>query len=515
MNKSKIVSLTFTTDDETPPEFIEPPFAEKPGPTNVGMKFQLSEAGTVYWVAFPSGSVKNYPKPQPGTDYESAPLNSEYAIQQVVNGMNIGPEGKSGRVTVKGNSDGAFIGTFNITGMKPETSYEVYYVAKDNAGPDRNYSVTVGHITISTQDKTGPVFVQSFELTAEGDKTRPRSNSSIYLDVSEVVYYDGQGGSRSLLELYQATQTGSAESRELAVNQLAEILYKSIVLHKYNIQSNAEETIYRKYQTGDTREDWTIDYTKAIVESRSEGGIRIIFPSEGLHLQNGGQYCFIINDLIDLSGNPIDPADGVNFWSNPTESAAPGHDVKPFVVDSPRVLLGSPKTGSDLPLIRSEDGTISEEPARMDMSFNMRPESTGSVSDDTAYDVLLWSGTRMAYDLYYRVVDGTTPPTAVAGTSTPPPRPPATATISCPGPQTEIPLWIKTAGFTLATATRCSRPAISIPDCPSARISTAAIIQAPSANSTSSVKIWNISSSSCLPSMEAIKSMSSLRERQR
>ena len=408
VNKSKIVSLTFTTDDETPPEFIEPPFAEKPGPTNVGMKFQLSEAGTVYWVAFPSGSVKNYPKPQPGTDYESAPLNSEYAIQQVVNGMNIGPEGKSGRVTVKGNSDGAFIGTFNITGMKPETSYEVYYVAKDNAGPDRNYSVTVGHITISTQDKTGPVFVQSFELTAEGDKTRPRSNSSIYLDVSEVVYYDGQGGSRSLLELYQATQTGSAESRELAVNQLAEILYKSIVLHKYNIQSNAEETIYRKYQTGDTREDWTIDYTKAIVESRSEGGIRIIFPSEGLHLQNGGQYCFIINDLIDLSGNPIDPADGVNFWSNPTESAAPGHDVKPFVVDSPRVLLGSPKTGSDLPLIRSEDGTISEEPARMDMSFNMRPESTGSVSDDTAYDVLLWSGTRMAYDLYYRVVDGTT-----------------------------------------------------------------------------------------------------------
>ncbi|MCI9432212.1 MAG: S-layer homology domain-containing protein [Oscillospiraceae bacterium] len=416
VNKGKIVTLKFTTDDETPPEFIQDPTPEKIQATSVSLKFQLSEPGTVYWVAFPSGSVKNYPKPQPGTDYESAPLNSDYAIQQVVNGMNIGSEGKSGQTSVKANKDGACIGTFNITGMKPETTYDVYYVAKDNAGPDRNYSVTVKHITVSPQDDKGPVFTQSFELTAEGDEGRPRSNSAIYLDVSEDVYFEGQGGSKSLLELYKDTQTGSAESKVQAVNRLAEVLYKSIVLHKYDIQSRREESIYRKYQTGDTRDDWVIDYTKATVESRDEGGIRITFPAEGLQLQNGGQYCFTINDLTDLAGNGITPEDGVDFWDNATQSAAAGHNVKPFIVEAPWIRLGDPIIGTEFPMLR-ENGVITNNTARADMFFSMEPQSTSSVAETTCYDILLWSRTPMKYDLYYRVLDASGPKPAPLHTS--------------------------------------------------------------------------------------------------
>ncbi len=409
VNKSSIVTLRFTTDDDTPPEFIVPPYVEESGANNVKLRFQLSEAATVYWVAFPKGSIRGgWPKPQPGTNQETAPLNSRYAIDQVVNGMYIGTEGLRGSVSVKGKEP--FVGSFDIKNMKPETTYEVYYVAKDNAGPDRNYSVTVGYLTVSTQDNKGPVFVQSFQPSADGDPRTATSSSDIRIDVSEDVIYE-KGDQTSLAELYKATQTGSAESRERAKNTLWQILYRTIVLKKVNNQDR-EEAIYRKYQASDNRDDWTIDYTQAIVETRSEGGIRITFPREGLRLKSGGQYWFHIEGLNDVSlshnaiGVPGGP-DVVDFHDGPNveQQKQLGHDVWVFNVDSPKVTMGEgPTIGNAGPLVRDE-GTITDEYARKDSTFYLRPESTGAVADTTYYDILLWSGTRMIYDLYYRVVD--------------------------------------------------------------------------------------------------------------
>lgn len=404
VNKGKIVPLKFTTDDETPPEFISGPTQVKTQATSVGLEYQLSENGTVYWVAVPAGTV--YPKPEPGTSYERAPLDSDYAILQVVSGMNVGADGKYGRVTAKQGVNG----TINISGLKPESVYDLYYVAKDNAGPDRNYSVSVLHMTINTEDNKPPVFTQTFSSTSDG--TSPRADTSIFLDVTEDLLYLGQNGGKSLLELYQETQTGTEASRAEARDRLAANLRNSIVLHKYDVQTKREENIYLKHQTTDTRTDWTVDYTQVKVESRREGGIRLTFPSEGLQLENGGQYCFIINDLADTSNarNPIEPDTGVDFWNYPTESARAGHDVKPFVVDLPTVNLDVPIIGSDGPLFRDTTGTspvITNDPVRMDMSFYMEPVSTKSMGESISYDVLLWSRTTMHYDLYYRVLDST------------------------------------------------------------------------------------------------------------
>ncbi len=396
VNKGKITPLKFTTDDETKPWFVAGPTQVKTQATSVGLEYQLSENGTVYWVAVPAGTV--YPKPEPGTSYERAPLDSEYAILQVVSGMNIGSDGKFGKVSAKEGVKGAI----NISGLKPESVYDFYYVAKDNAGADRNYSVSVLHMTINTEDNKPPVFTQSFSNTSDGQS--PRADTNIYLDVTEDVLYLGQNGGKSLLELYQETQTGTEASKLEARNQLAENLYNSIVLHKYDVQTKREETIKYKYRTDDTSTDWTIDYTQAKVESRREGGIRITFPSESLQLENGGQYCFIINDLADTSNarNPIEPDTGVDFWNYATESAKAGHNVKPFVVDLPTVNLDVPVIGDQGPLV-TKDGTT--EPVRMDMSFYMEPVSTSSMADSISYDVLLWSRSTMSYNLYYRIVD--------------------------------------------------------------------------------------------------------------
>lgn len=412
INSSAITPLRFTTDDDTPPEFIVPPYVKTSGASNVELGFQLSEAATVYWVAFPSGSVKRFPAPQPGSGLETAPLNSSFAINQVVNGMNIGAEGLHGSVSVK--SKEPFIGSFNITKMKPETTYEVYYVAKDNAGPDRNYSVVVGHITVSTQDSKGPVFVQSFQPSADGDPRTATSSSDIRIDVSEDVIYE-RGDETSLLDLYKATGTGTAESRERARATLSQILYNTIVLKKANAQDR-EESIYRKYQASDTRDDWTIDYTQATVEARSEGGIRITFPKEGLRLKSGGKYWFHIEGLADISlnHNLIGVPDGpevVDFHDGPdvAKQQQLGHDVWVFPVDSPKVIMGEgAEYGSAGPMERDATGKITETSARTDDTFYLRPESTSAVAESIYYDVLLWSGTQMDYDLYYRVVDQNT-----------------------------------------------------------------------------------------------------------
>ena len=408
VNKGKITPLKFTTDDETPPEFIVKPYAERTTANSANMKFQLSEAGTVYWVAFPSGSVKNFPLGEPGTGEDTAPWTSMYAIQQVVNGMNIGADGKSGQVSVKNNKDGNFIGTFNITGMKPETSYDVYFVAKDNAGPDRNYSISIDKVTVTPQDANPPVITQLFTNTVDPkDKTQnPRSNTGILLEISENVRH--KDSNRSYVELGEDADKerngGSTDHR--AVNLLASTLYESIKLFRVDPELGPVE-VNSVYNTGKLpfADDMTLDYTQATVGYISGSSrIRVTFPPSALHLENGAQYFFTIKDLVDLSGNPLQPDDEfcVDFWNNKENSVAAGHSVNPFVVEFARVVFSEPIMTTSPKDINNPDNNVL---MSRSVNFRMTPTSTSSVDDIYSYDIVIWNDKSIAYDLYYRVVD--------------------------------------------------------------------------------------------------------------
>ena len=403
VNNSPVTSLTFTTDDETPPEFIVDPTVVDVKATSVGLTFRLNEDGIVYWVAVPAGTV--YPKPEPGTDYDTAPLDSDYAKLQVSSGMNIGSNGKAGRVNAKENADGKI----NVSGLKAESAYDFYYLAKDNAGPDKNYSLVVKKITINTLDTNGPKFSQSFSKVSGTDKTKdPMSDTAIYLDITENVRYNGEGGGRSFLELYQdISAAGDNAARDAAINKMAANLFNSIVLHKVSMQDNSEETIIRKRETSYTQDDWTIDYTQATITTLTTGGVRITFPSDALHLENGGKYYFTIENVSDTSNNQNEVVPNpVDFFRNEAASKAAGHNVPPFVVEFARVDFSSPGVGStDGPVVNPGAATDEEKYARVDMSFRMTPVSTETVSDMISYDVLLWTGSQLKFDLYYRVVD--------------------------------------------------------------------------------------------------------------
>ena len=152
--------------------------------------------------------------------------------------------------------------------------------------------MSVKKITINTLDTSGPKFTQSFSKTSGTDKTiDPMSNTDIYLDVSENVRYTGQNGGKGFLELYQDVKVSTGDAKTRAINLLAANLFGSIKLHKVSLQDNSEETVLETHNTNTPfTEDMTIDYTQAVVEARSGGGIRITFPASGLHLENGGSH---------------------------------------------------------------------------------------------------------------------------------------------------------------------------------------------------------------------------------
>ncbi len=416
VNKGKITSLKFTTDDETPPEFIVDPQVEESGKDKVKLRFRLNENGTVYWVAVPAGTP--YPKAEPGTDYETAPLNSAYAKLQVSSGMNIGSSGKAGKVSAKENADG----TITVSGLAPETTYDFYYVAKDNAGPDRNFSEMVKKITISTKDSTPPTFSQSFTSTINtSDDTRdPRADTGIYIKISENVQYvgaNGTGSGRDFVTLYQEVTTATGEAQTRAINRLASDLYNSIRLKKYNLQQDNEELTTSssyKYDTSQTfASNMVVDYTQVEIQDRRRQGegIWVYFPPESLHLDAGGRYCFEISGLYDIASDNSEPnrqnPDPINFLLN---RKGEGNNVPPFDVEFPTVYITRPDLTEDDALPKGGTGgtintngtKVREDKARI---FRLRPVSTNAVADNIRYDVLLWSNCVVSFDLYYRVVD--------------------------------------------------------------------------------------------------------------
>ena len=416
-NSSAIVPLTFTTADETPPKFIVEPTPTPTSPTSVDLTFRLDEDGTVYWVAVPAGTP--YPWPEPGTNQETAPLNSLYAILQVTTGMNKGTNGLSGTVRAVMNQDG----TISVTGMLPEQAYDFYYIAKDDAGPDKNYSAGgVKKITIHPSDGTGPIVRQSFTKPTVGTTENPTSDTDIVLTFSEDVKYNGKGGSRSFLEMWDDLQSAASEAeRKSARDKLTAVLQATITLYKIVASSSnpPPQEGYTTYHPDTTSfpSEYVLDYTQVTIERGQNGAVVLTFPNSGLHLENGGQYCFKIHDIIDTSTerNPLRGNGVVDFITNntnPDGSNAEDHFVPPFTVEPAilRFLTDDETVGiarGDGPYKRDANG-ITRDLDNVDFNFHVTPESTSTVNPTLSFDLLFFTNTLCAFDLYYRVLDDNT-----------------------------------------------------------------------------------------------------------
>ena len=393
-NSSAIQKMPFTTVDKTPPEFLVEPTPNKVAATSVGLNFRLNEAGTVYWALVKEGA--EYPKPQRGET--EVDLTGEYAKLQVASGMNAL---KSGKVTAAENKDG----TITISGLEQEGAYDVWYVAQDKAG---NYSVKVEKITIHTLDENPPVVKQYFTKYNGQDNTmNPMPNTDIVLEFSEGVRSGMKNtDGTSFLDLYNAIEQAGDGEKPALKDKLADVLSKTILLYEDTESGVPRLAEVRNASTPANSTDWVIDYRNAIVTAK-EGKVSITFPSEGadseraLNMESGATYFFRLTDITDTSTNynviTPNPLDYDAIKDIKTD-----HVLPQFTTVFAQVSLSTFGLGAtELPEVAT--GTNKGTP--IDFRIRMIPMSTSKVEERMNFDLILFTDSLIAYDLYYRVVD--------------------------------------------------------------------------------------------------------------
>ena len=369
---SAVKKLTFTTVDGTPPIFNTEPTVNNVKETSVGLYANLNEAGTLYWVIVEEGTT--YPKPLAGQSGE-VDLSSDTAKLQVMAGMNAL---KSGKVSMAEDKDVSF----NITGLKEEGSYDLYYVAQDKAG---NYSATVGKLTIHTLDNTKPTVTQEFTKYNGTDTTRPLPESDVRLVFSESM--QTVGTYTKLADLYQKVTDAATESaKEAARTELANALSNAIYL--YQVPTGSQPVKIEGADDADKEGDsWVIDYRYAEV-TLEEGKTVVTFPNgSGINLKSGATYYFEIQ-----ASTLADTSSAANVMGRT--------QLDRFTTVFAVVNLSALNENSIQVKGDEEQATT----VTTDLSWRLTPVSTDKVDDSIDWDMLIWSDTSVEFNLYARTV---------------------------------------------------------------------------------------------------------------
>ena len=389
---SRVEKLSFTTVARTPPKFNTNATVNKVERTSVGLYANLNEAGTLYWVVVEQGT--EYPKPLAG---QSGPvdLSSDTAKMQVSAGMNAL---KSGKVNMSQDKDVSF----NVSGLDPEKAYDLYYVAQDKAG---NYSARVQVITIHTLDPSAPTVVQEFTRYNGDESGTPYPDTDIRLVFSEEV--QDAAANVTLKEYYDRVTAAKGETeKEQARTALGNVLRNSIKLY-VDTGSGRPELVADGVDAADkTQGGWVIDYRYAEI-TMEEGKTVVIFRTadsekeSALNLQSGAEYHFEIeaNTISDTSDaknimgktklDTFKTIFAVVNLSNPNESTLEG------------TITDYHDPGQEIQLM-GDDKLV-------DISWLLAPATTESVPDNVDWDMIIWSDTSIAFDLYRRTNLAETP----------------------------------------------------------------------------------------------------------
>ena len=427
-NSSAITSLAFTIPDETPPVVDPIPYSVAQGTTGntIAMRTGLSEQGTVYWAVVPH----NEPYPRPNLQSEplskdnvmneddeavSARLSSDYAKLGVQsgNGALI-----SGSVAV--NDPNAEV-PFNVTGLLPETAYDLYYVGRDTAG---NFSEVVKMVVINTLDTTGPIvhlyFMRPDEsiIDLEADpQISPPANSSIILDFSEPITV---AGNTDLLTINGTTQL----AKKLQENFVLTVVGSDDETKPVDVTDLGTGKAAAIEEANASHLSW-VDYSAVIVRESStqQGHIEVVFPyGKAISMVSGRTYSFSLRRVQDTSGNYPLGASGTVFLTPDVAEKNPPHFMPEFTtafatvtlrdsvtseVPQPVAAKGSTPEANKKGGTRTVDGVANPvQLARMDTFFAVIPGSTKGMVDQYCYDIFLFAKEQpVNYDLYYRIID--------------------------------------------------------------------------------------------------------------
>lgn len=418
-NSSAVISLPFTTVDKTPPEFIVEPWIVSSGDNNVDLSFRLNENGTFYWAVVPTGA--DFPRPRPGQS--SILLTDEYAKQQVMSGIRALAFGQAAATA---DTDVPF----TVNGLEPETTYDLYYVAQDEAG---NTSLTVKRITISTNDNSGPTVIQRFtDFIGDDDTKRPTKKTDLILEFSENVRSTVRDGGDSFWDLWQAYKNASSSTREAAWTRLINSIRGSITLYKQDPESEAPipMPVVGEVSEGETvttdDPEW-IDFSEGNIEvSMLDGKVQVKFLNRGLHLIPGSRYFFEITNMTDYPAmNPLRPqrlnytnTAGTNHILNVIEIEFASVILKDISGETATARMGKPylierdstATDVDLAKVKKDAGgrpvySLTGDTSPVDAIFRLNPSTTDLVDQNICYDIYFFTNQSVSFDLFYRITD--------------------------------------------------------------------------------------------------------------
>ena len=388
---SAVRKLTVTTVDGTPPVLqYNTPEVNQIAATSLRLRVNLNEAGTFYWVAVKSG-----------TDYLKAPGNAaksstgavlkndankalfkEYFQRQIENGVNAA---RSGSATLRADTDV----NVNITGLERETSYDIYYIAKDSAG---NYSeitltevsdgwnMTSNMLTESTLDTSGPTVAQEFtHLDTAAAGLIPYADTTIRLIFSENVRRaDAADTSDETLLTYLRGNGYSPDALATFLNSIVKLQY-------FNTNTNRFTDVLQRTSSSESGADWVIDWRNAVVtRSTTDNTVTVTLATSSdlsqsaLRLKSGETYRFEFDNVTDNSSarNPMlnTPIDLPEFTTVISQIGLNAAD-----------LATIPVTGN--------------ERYRVDAAFTMTPVSTNT-AESVNWDMLIWADRTVSFEVY-------------------------------------------------------------------------------------------------------------------
>lgn len=390
---SAVRKVTVTTKDMTPPTILDLSSGTLAART-IQMSFTLDEPGSLYWAVVRHGDGFY----APGIDKNNP---SQAGKIQIENGVVYG-----GTLVRKGGPIRAARGdtryNFTISGLEPQTAYDLYYVAKDTAGNYCEYTTALTPpMEIHTLDSEAPTVYQEFENdpTPEGQTSHtPYPNTDIRIVFSEpVIGYQGTGASRifsdNFMDAYQNVINAAGADREVKEREFADMLKRHIVLYDARTkQPAADRTAENAESVG---ANWVLDYRKATVytdTTRNEMIVNFPYSSNldisAVNLTSGGSYYFVINDISDTSA-------ANNIMA---ENSRDGHHLPTFTTIDVEVNLERTIT-----LGATVDGVQKD----FDMAFKLDSPTASTANPDIRWDMLIWytapdpAAASVEFELYY------------------------------------------------------------------------------------------------------------------
>lgn len=372
---SAVKKLTVRTLDRTPPRIQHLTLTDV-GAKSVTLTFALNEPGTFYWAI-----VKN------GTNFylEGNQPDSQEGMVQIEAGINALKKGSAN--ASKGMTDVKF----NISGLEPQSAYDVYFMAKDKAG---NYCVYEKEIlyppfTVYTLDNEPPTVKQEFTHDgSSGNKITPYPDTSIHLVFSENIQgmkdrnEDGKSDYEVFLNLYNEYKSG----------KITDELWVEMMREYFKLYRDGEKDPVKDRGPGNEGDpDWVIDYRKVKFEMDKSGTGELImtFPYHsdpglnGVNLAGGTTYHFELEGLADTStaANRMKGERGIT-------------KLPSFTTISAQIMLAK--------------SSISGEAEGIQMTFTANPISNTSMPETVLYDLVVWSDIQLSFELYtYNEQDST------------------------------------------------------------------------------------------------------------